>query len=111
MPCFLPVEFYFINAEDRDYVCAETNAFFLYFLYELRDVACNPAGWKSFVGWNVHKIEWVSAATKLHIPLAPYRFKNGFPEPTDKLAPQVPLRCTIVYDNIIDESLPFRIQQ
>jgi hypothetical protein len=108
IPAFLPVEFYFVKPEDRDYVCAETNAFFLYFLNELNCLKCNPPDWGMFVGGNVHKFEWAKIAASKDIPVLPYHFKNGAPRPA-KDSPVV--KCSIIFHKIMTADTPPEVQQ
>lgn len=74
---FFPQEFYYIQPADRQYVCAEMNAFFTYFLHELACKKLNPPAVRSFSGLSLHKMEWVQKAHALNIPVWPLRLKNG----------------------------------
>ncbi len=74
---FFPQEFYYIQPADRQYVCAEMNAFFTYFLHELPCKKINPPSTRSFSGMCLHKMEWLKKAHALNIPVWPLRLKNG----------------------------------
>jgi hypothetical protein len=77
IPYFFPQEFYYIQPADRDYVCAEMNAFFTYFLAELTCKKLNPPSIRSFTGFSLFKTEWVNVALALSIPVWPVTLKNG----------------------------------
>lgn len=111
VPCFLPVEFYYVQPQDRDYVCAEMNAFFLYFLSELSCEKCNPPDWRMFISGNVHQLEWVKTAIRLEIPVFPFRIKNGYTLPGDVLGDQEKLKCTVIYDQIMNSDCPLEVRQ
>ncbi len=100
---FSPVEFYYIDPEDRQYVCAEVNSFINYFLSELKCKKLNPPGRKSFSGLSLQKIEWVRIAGSLDIPVEPFRALNGqyeYPEMNDDTKV---ISCTIIGDEIMEK--------
>ena len=101
VPCFLPVEFYYVDPADRQYVCTEVNSFFLYFLSELKCKKCNGPDWRMFVSGLTHKPELAKTAFKLGIPVQPFTIMNGYQEPADN-KPDELKKCTIIYDKIID---------
>lgn len=102
VPAFSPVEFYYINPADRNYVCNEVNAFINFFLSELKCKKINPPTRKSFSGVNLHKIEWIKIAHKLNIPVQAFTIKNGkyeYPEGENKLTT---ITCTIINNKIME---------
>ncbi|HET7833371.1 MAG TPA: hypothetical protein VFK88_10455 [Gallionella sp.] len=111
VPCFFPAEFYYVNPEDREYVCGETNAFFQYFLNELKCLKCNPPDERLFVAGAGHKLEWVRKAISLNIPLLPFHFKN-VPADQTKNGPEPALdKCSVIFDEITNCDLPEKVQQ
>src|ERR1700744_3943852 len=52
---FVPAEFYYVQEADRDYVCAEMNAFFTWFLSQLKCKQINPPSVRAFSGPGLHK--------------------------------------------------------
>jgi hypothetical protein len=74
---FLPQEFYYIEPADRDYVCAEMNAFFIYFLSQLQCKKLNPSSQRTLTGLSMHKIELLKKLSALKIPLWQAHFRNG----------------------------------
>ncbi len=111
IPCFFPVEFHYVNPEDREYVCAETNAFFQYFLNELKCLKCNPPDERLFVAGAGHKLEWVRKAISLNIPLRPFHFTNGSSDRSDDSAEQTPKTCSVIFGEILNCDLPEEVQQ
>lgn len=108
VPAFLPVEFYYMDPADREYVCGEVNAFFLYFLNELRCMKCNPPDHKILIGWNVHKCEWIQKALDLNIPVASFRMKNGYE--TEIRATDNIIKCTCIFGSVLQPGLPETVQ-
>jgi hypothetical protein len=74
---FIPEEFYYIEPADRKYVCAEMNAFFIYFLSQLNCKKINPPSVRSFSGPNLNRIEWIKKACAIDIPVWPVRIINS----------------------------------
>lgn len=74
---FVPEEFYYIEAPDQKYVCAEMNAFFTYFLSQLSCKKINPPTMRSFSGPNLHRIEWIKKASAANIPIWPVNMVNS----------------------------------
>ena len=100
---FSPVEFYYIDPEDRQYVCAEVNSFVNYFLSELKCKKLNPPGRKSFSGLSHHKIEWAKIACNLGIPVEPFRALNGQYEYPEMNNDSTLIPCTIIGDEIMEK--------
>jgi len=74
---FYPQEFYYIDTDDREYVSAEMNAFFIYFLAELSCKKINPPSAKTFAGTVMYHTEWVKIAETLNIPVWPIHTINA----------------------------------
>jgi hypothetical protein len=111
IPGFFPVEFYEITPADREYVCAEVNAFFIYFLSALDCRKINPPMVKHLTGLDIQKPEWVKIAESLKIPVSPFRVKNGkyefnYTKEDIKLKP-----CTIIGDRVIEDKTDKKIRQ
>ena len=87
------------------------NAFFRYFLSELKCGKCNPPDTKNFIGGNVHKLEWIKTALKLKIPVLPFHIKNGQPESSQNKPEEKLIRCTIIDGKITDTGCSTDIQQ
>lgn len=106
---FWPQEFYYIEPADREYVCAEMGAFFIYFLSELRCRKLNPPSSKTLSGLGLHPIEWLRAAQRCGVPLWPSRMKNGIrvPEEDEREVPVT--RATLIGETIVEEGVPERI--
>ncbi len=103
---FLPQEFYYVAEADREYVCAEVSAFFIYFLAQLHCPKLNPPSAKTLSGLGMHRIEWMKAAAQLGVPVWPARFVNGEPAGSS-VARELPcVRATIVGDTIVDAGVP-----
>jgi hypothetical protein len=108
---FLPQEFYYIVEADREYVCAEVSAFFIYFLSQLRCPKLNPPSVKTLCGLGMHRIEWVKAAAALGVPLWPARFVSGEPV-ASSIARDVPcVRATIIGEAIVEAGVPERVRE
>jgi hypothetical protein len=106
---FLPQEFYEIETADREYVCAETRAFFVYLLAELRCKKINPPTSKSLSGLGLHRIEWMKAARGWGIPVFAGHLRNGLPVRDDAL--ELPmLRATVIGDAIVEDGVPGRLR-
>jgi hypothetical protein len=106
IPYFLPQEFYYVAAADREYVCAELQAFFIYFLSELKCKKLNPPGRRIFTGLGGHKLEWLKTAGQLHIPVWPIHVKNGInANPVNTSSVKI-TRCAIVGDQVAREDIP-----
>jgi len=106
---FLPQELYYIEPADREYVCAELSAFFIYFLSELRCRKLNPPSAKRLSGLGMHRIECLKVAHGCGVPVWPVHLNNGVPLPAGE--PQG-LRClssTIIGDSVVEDGTPDRI--
>jgi hypothetical protein len=101
IPAFSPVEFYYINQEDREYVCSEVNAFVNYFLTELKCKKINPPTRRSLGGLWFQKFEWIKIARKLNIPVVPFTMTNGKYEYSVRKDVFQTFSCTIIDDNIM----------
>jgi len=107
---FFPQEFYYIERADREYVCAEVSAFFVYFLSELRCKKLNPPSSRALSGLGMHGMEWMKAAHSFGIPVWPAELKNGVPvEPAAREDVQS-FRATIVGDSVVEEDAPERVR-
>ena len=104
---FFPQEFYYIQPADREYVCAEMNALFTYFLHELNCEKLNPPSIRSFAGLSMHKIEWIKKVQALHIPIWPVLLKNATYVNTENAKGVSTLKCTIIC-GVIDGDEPPR---
>ncbi len=107
---FLPQEFYYIQAADREYVCAEVSAFFIYFLSELRCKKLNPPTSKTLSGLGMQRVEWMKAAHGWGVPVWPTRLRNGLPVTIDTTQDVRRFRSTIVGDTIVEHDTPDRIR-
>jgi len=58
-------------------VCSEMNAFFIYFLNELKCPKLNPPSMRSFAGPGIFKIELLNIAFSLKIPVWPVHLIDG----------------------------------
>jgi hypothetical protein len=107
---FFPQEFYYIEPADRNYVCAEVTAFFIYFLSELQCRKVNPPSSRTLSGLGMHHLEWMEAAHRFGIPVCPVDLKDGVP--VDAVTPDDvrSVRATIVGDAILEEAVPERVQ-
>jgi hypothetical protein len=108
---FSPIEFYYINPADRDYVCTEVNSFINFFLSELKCKKINPPTRRSFSGLSLQKIEWVKIAHKLNIPVQSFVVKNGKYEYTVKRKKITPLSCTIINNKIMEADVNERVHK
>jgi hypothetical protein len=106
---FLPQEFYYIEPADREYVCAEVSAFFIYFLSELRCRKLNPPSARRLSGLGMHRFEWLKAAHGCGVPPWPVHLRNGVPVPAEEPRGLRYLRSTIVGDSIVEDRTPDRI--
>lgn len=106
---FLPQEFYYIEAEDRDYVCSELGAFMIYFLSELRCPKLNPPSARRLTGLGMHCIEWSRAAERSGVPVMAARIRNGTPEAADDPRGLRYLRSTIIGDAVVGDPAPDRV--
>lgn len=107
---FFPQEFYYIEPADREYVCAEVSAFFIYFLSELGCRKLNPPSSRTLSGLGMHRVEWMKAAHGFGIPVWPADLKNGvFVEPAVQQDVRS-FRATIVGNSIVEDEVPERIR-
>jgi hypothetical protein len=105
IPGFLPMEFYYIQPDDREYICAEANAFFNYFLSSVQCKKINPPGRRILSGLSLQLIDWVKIATGLNIPVQPFSMKNGkFIVRSGKKVPSIHT-CTFIGGQIMDTTL------
>ena len=111
VPAFSPIEFYYINPADRDYVCTEVNSFVNYLLSELKCKKINPPTRRSFGGLSFQKIEWVKIAHKLNIPVQSFILKNGKYEYPEKKKEFKTLSCTIINNKIMESDVNERIHK
>ncbi|HYK44281.1 MAG TPA: hypothetical protein VEV83_03875 [Parafilimonas sp.] len=102
IPAFSPIEFYYINQEDREYVCSEVNAFMNYFLTALKCKKINPPTRRSLGGLWFQKFEWLKIARKLNIPIVPFIMKNGKYEYAVQKDLLQTFSCTIINDEIME---------
>ena len=103
---FLPQEFYYVEPADRDYVCAETTAFFIYFLSQLDCPKLNPPTTKALCGLGMHRIEWMRAARARGIPLQPVRLQDGRTLYDDAANERPRVRATCIGDAIVEGTVP-----
>lgn len=103
---FLPQEFYYVEPADRDYVCAETTAFFIYFLSQLDCPKLNPPTAKALCGLGMHRIEWMRAARDVGIPLQPVRLQDGRTLYDDAADATPRVRATCIGDDIVEDGVP-----
>jgi len=111
IPGFSPIEFYYINPADRDYVCSEVNSFVNYFLSELKCKKVNPPTRRSFCGVPSQRIEWVKIAQKLTIPVQTFVMKNGkcvYPAQDDECRT---IACTMINNRIIENDVNERVHK
>jgi hypothetical protein len=111
VPCFLPQEFYYIEPADRGYICAEMNAFFIYFLSQLDCKKLNPSSRSTLTGLSMHKIELIKILSALKIPLWKVHFKNGVYIEQENGVSYKFFKATIVGNTIIPHTLPEKIIQ
>jgi len=105
IPHFLPQEFYYIEPADRDYVCAEVSAFFIYFLSELRCRKVNSPSTRALSGLGMQRIEWAGTAARCGVPVQPFRVKNGMPAAEDARELRY-LKSTIIDGAIVGDRAP-----
>jgi len=105
---FLPQEFYYIEAADREYVCAEVSAFFIYFLSELSCRKVNPPTPKRLSGLGLHRVEWLRVAAGCGVPVWPFAFRNGTPAAETEPGLEY-LRSTIVGESLVEKDAPERV--
>jgi hypothetical protein len=106
---FLPQEFYYIEPADREYVCAETSSFLIYFLSELRCRKLNPPSAKALSGLGMHRVGWLKFAHGSGVPIWPVHLKNGIPVAADVPRGLRWLRSTIIGGSIVEEGTPERV--
>jgi hypothetical protein len=107
---FFPQEFYYVEQADREYVCAEVSAFFVYFLAELRCKKLNPPSSRALSGLGMQRMEWMQAAYTLGIPVRPVDLKNGIVvAPAEQQEPRT-FRVTIVGDSIVEDDAPEQVR-
>jgi hypothetical protein len=107
---FFPQEFYYIEPADRNYVCAEVTAFFIYFFSELQCRKVNPPSPRTLTGLGMHHLEWMEAAHRFGVPVWPVDLKDGVP--VDPVTPEDvrSLKTTIVGNAILEEAVPESVQ-
>ena len=111
IPFFLQQEFYYIDPADRDYICAEMNSLFIYFLSTLSCKKLNPPTVRSLTGLGLHKIEILKTAQKLDIPVWPFKMKNGSATGA-RLSSEIEcIRCTLVGNKFAREELPETVKR
>jgi len=108
---FLPQEFYFIEPGDREYVCSEAGAFFVYFLSALQCKKLNPPSSKSLCGPGMHRLEWMKTAHALGIPVWRGHIRNGVPVTEESPAGLQAFRSTIVGGATVEDRLPSRVRE
>jgi hypothetical protein len=108
---FLPQEFYYVEPADRDYVCAETSAFFIYFLSQLGCPKLNPPMTKTLCGSGMHRIEWMRAARDLGVPLQPVRLQDGRALYDDAANPRPRVRATCIGGAIVEGGVPDLVRE
>jgi hypothetical protein len=106
IPYFLPQEFYYIEPADREYVCAEMSAFFIYFLSELRCRKLNPPSARRLSGLGMHRVEWAKVARGCGVPVLPFRLKNGTPTAPEGAEGLQYHWCTIIGGDIVGDRAP-----
>jgi hypothetical protein len=70
IPYFLPQEFFYMDPADRNYICSEMNAFFIYFLSTLSCKKVNPPTVRALTGPALHKLELMKLCSKNNIPVS-----------------------------------------
>src|ERR1700733_631324 len=103
---FLPQEFYYVEPADRDYVCAETTAFFIYFLSQLDCPKLNPPTTKALCGLGMHRIEWMRAARAFGVQLQPVCLQDGRALYDDAGNARPRVRATCIGDTIVEDEVP-----
>ncbi len=108
---FVPQEFYYVEPADRNYVCAEVRAFFIYLLSQLPCPKLNPPSSRTLSGLGMHRIEWMKAAHGFGVPVGQAHFKNGEPVVAAANGEVRRVRATIIGDSIVEEGTPARIRE
>jgi hypothetical protein len=103
---FLPQEFFYIAPADREYVCSEVSAFFVFFLSELRCRKLNPPSARRLTGLGLHRLEWMKAAAAHGVPVWPFYVRKGKTVPDGGEARLV--RSTIVGQEVFGDGDPER---
>ena len=111
VPGFSSLEFYYINPADKDYVCAEVNSFVNYFLSELKCKKINPPTRKSLSGLALQKIELLSIARKLNIPVQPFTMKNGKYEYLFRQDQSHTVSCTMINNQMMENEIHERVHK
>lgn len=106
---FLPQEFYYIEPADREYVCAEVSAFFVYFLSQLRCKKLNPSTTKTLTGLGLHRVEWMKAVRDVGVPVQSARLRNGQPVDVGTRHRGPLMRATCIGGTIVEEGIPDRV--
>jgi hypothetical protein len=106
---FLPQEFFYIEPADRDYVCAEVTAFFIYFLSELGCPKLNPPSSRTIAGLGLHRIGWLRAAQASGVPVWPLHLKNESALDVEDSAGLTFLRATIIGDAPVENDTPEQV--
>ena len=107
---FFPQEFYYIEPPDRQYVCAEMSAFFVYFLSELRCRKLNPPSSRALSGLGMHRMEWMQAARDFGVPVWPADLRNGVAAESSLQQDIRSLRATIVGGSVVEEDVPEKVR-
>jgi hypothetical protein len=108
VPYFLSQEFYHVAQADREYVCAEVNAFFIFFLSRLACKKINPPSRRTLTGLGVHKIEWSETLCKMGVPLWPFGLKNGMAA-TSETEPAHHINSTMIGDVFLGDDPPEKV--
>lgn len=108
-PYFLPQEFYYIEPADRSYVCAELNAFFIYFLSQLKCKKFNPSSQRTLTGLSMHKIELLKTFHQLKIPLWKVHLKNGINIDAEDDTKLEHYKATIAGNVLLPHTLPEKV--
>lgn len=109
IPYFLTQEFYYIDPADREYVCVELSAFFIYFLSELRCRKLNPPSARRLSGLGMHRIEWLKAARGCGVPVWPLQMKNGTPSPAGDTQELRQIWSTVIGGAVVEDDTPGRV--
>jgi len=111
IPYFLPQEFFYIDPVDREYVCSEISAFFIYFLSQLSCKKLNPPSTRRISGLGTHPIEWLQVANGCGVPIWPVHLKNGTSLPAGDAQGLQPTRSTIIGNAMMEEAMPDKIKE
>jgi hypothetical protein len=106
---FHPQEFVYIEPADRDYVCAEVTAFFIYFLSELGCPKLNPPSSRTIAGLGLHRIGWLRAAQSSGVPVWPLHLRNESALDVADSEGLTFLRATIVGGAPVEDDTPERV--